>query len=91
MRSALRSALCLLLAAACSAAGPQGKTPSATPSLPTPPAGPGGEPLTNGATSEVTGSGQGVHAFAGVARDVFTDERLGVSNAAPTACTARAR
>jgi hypothetical protein len=40
-------------------------------------AGPGGEPLTNGATSEVTGSGQGVHAFAGVARDVFADERLG--------------
>jgi hypothetical protein len=34
-------------------------------------AGPGGEPLTNGATSEVTGSGQGVQACAGVARDVF--------------------
>lgn len=31
----------------------------------------------NGATSEVTGSGQGIHAFAGVARDVFADERLG--------------
>jgi hypothetical protein len=37
-------------------------------------AGPGGEPLTNGATSEVTGSGQGVQACAGVARDVFAGD-----------------
>ena len=37
-------------------------------------AGPGGELLTNGATSEVTGSGQGVQAFAGVAGDVFAGD-----------------
>jgi hypothetical protein len=42
-------------------------------------AGPGGEPLTNGATFEVTGSGQGVHAFASSCRYLpDCSERAGV-------------